>query len=164
MAWFGPGERSLAMSIRQTAVPAGAGIGAVMLPALAARAGFAWVYGTLAALCVLSVILTMAWVREPEEAAAHESARAEQHEVSRAHSPLRRVQVWRMVGGIAALRMPQVAVISFASVFLHDFGHAGRAATGTALVAVQRRACASGADAGLTGAAIATRICAHASR
>lgn len=137
MAWFGPGERGLAMSIRQTAVPTGAGIGAVMLPALAARASFAWVYGTLAALCVLSVILTIAWVREPEDAAARETARAGQHEVPRAHSPLRRVQVWRMVAGIAALCMPQVAVISFASVFLHDFGHAGSAATGAALVAVQ---------------------------
>lgn len=33
--------------------------------------------------------------------------------------------------------MPQVAVISFASVFLHDFGHAGSAATAAALFAVQ---------------------------
>lgn len=42
-----------------------------------------------------------------------------------------------MVAGIAALCMPQVAVISFASVFLHDFVHAGSAAIGAVLVAVQ---------------------------
>ncbi|QBQ95902.1 MFS transporter [Paraburkholderia pallida] len=137
MAWFGPGERGLAMSIRQTAVPAGAGVGALLLPALAAHAGFAWVYGALAALCILSVFLTICWVREPEASAVSAPARAGQHDVPRAQSPLRSAQVWRMVGGIAALCMPQVAVISFASVFLYDFGHAGCAATGATLVAVQ---------------------------
>ena len=35
MAWFREGERGLAMSIRQTAVPAGGGLGALILPALA---------------------------------------------------------------------------------------------------------------------------------
>ncbi|MFD1559026.1 MFS transporter [Paraburkholderia silviterrae] len=137
MAWFGPGERGLAMSIRQTAVPAGAGVGALLLPALAARAGFEWVYGALAAMCILSAFLTICWVREPEASALRAPARAGQHEMPRMRSPLRSAQVWRMVGGIAALCMPQVAVISFASVFLHDFGHAGSAATGATLVAVQ---------------------------
>lgn len=136
MAWFGPKERGLAMSIRQTAVPAGAGLGALLLPALAAHAGFVWVYGALAAMCFLSVILTIVWVHEPDDVpqpAAHLSPDA----MKPARSPLLRVQVWRMVGGIAALCMPQVAVITFASVFLHDFGRAGSAATGAALAAVQ---------------------------
>lgn len=137
MAWFGPAERGLAMSVRQTAVPAGAGVGALILPALAAHAGFAWVYGTLAAMCAISVVLTIGWVREPGESAPRTSARAEPHEALRAHSPLRSIPIWRVVGGIAALCMPQVAVISFASVFLHDFGHAGSAAAGAALFAVQ---------------------------
>lgn len=137
MAWFGPSERGLAMSIRQTAVPVGAGVGALMLPALAARAGFAWVYGTLAAMCILSAILTICWVRDPEEPLPDGAARAGQREVPRARSPLWNAQVWRMVAGIAALCMPQVAVISFASVFLHDFGHASGAAIGAVLVAVQ---------------------------
>ncbi|CAB3784787.1 putative MFS-type transporter [Paraburkholderia caffeinitolerans] len=137
MAWFGPSERGLAMSIRQTAMPAGAGIGALLLPALAARGGFAWVYGTLAAMCILSAILTMCWVRDPMEPVLGDSAHVRPHEVPRARTPLSSAQVWRMVAGIAALCMPQVAVISFASVFLHDFGHAGSAAIGAALVAVQ---------------------------
>ncbi|NLP61403.1 MFS transporter [Paraburkholderia sacchari] len=137
MAWFGPGERGLAMSIRQTAVPAGAGVGALMLPALAARGGFAWVYGMLAAMCMLSAILTMRWVREPDEPVSGDAARVRPREVQRARSPLSSARVWRMVAGIAALCVPQVAVISFASVFLHDFGHAGSVAIGAALVAVQ---------------------------
>jgi len=35
MAWFREGERGFAMSIRQTAVPAGGGLGALVLPVLA---------------------------------------------------------------------------------------------------------------------------------
>ena len=41
MAWFREGQRGLAMSIRQTALPAGGGLGALVLPALASRFGFA---------------------------------------------------------------------------------------------------------------------------
>ncbi|WP_213297650.1 MFS transporter [Paraburkholderia sacchari] len=113
------------MSIGQTAMPAGAGIGAPLLRALAARGGFAWVYGALAAMCALSAILTMCRVRDPEQSALADAARVTQREVPRARTPLSNARVWRMVAGIAALCMPQVAVISFASVFLHDFGHAG---------------------------------------
>ncbi|HDR9112813.1 TPA: MFS transporter, partial [Burkholderia territorii] len=47
MRWFGERERGLAMSIRQTAVPLGGGVGAALLPSLASHAGFAAVYGAL---------------------------------------------------------------------------------------------------------------------
>ncbi|HEV3429138.1 MAG TPA: MFS transporter [Paraburkholderia sp.] len=136
MAWFGPTERGLAMSIRQTAVPSGAGIGALLLPALASHTGFVWVYGALAAMCLISAVLTIMWVSEPDAIALEATSPGVQG-AAPARSPLRRAQVWRMVGGIAALCMPQVAVITFASVFLHDFGHAGSVATGAALASVQ---------------------------
>ena len=45
MAWFDEGERGLAMSIRQTAVPLGGGLGALVLPWLASQVGFAAVFG-----------------------------------------------------------------------------------------------------------------------
>ena len=64
MGWFREGERGLAMSIRQTAVPLGGGIGALVLPSLAAHAGFAVVYGVLAVACALTAVLTWLWVRE----------------------------------------------------------------------------------------------------
>ena len=50
MAWFGPGERGLAMSIRQTAVPLGGLLGACVLPSLARQQGFSLVFGLLAGL------------------------------------------------------------------------------------------------------------------
>ncbi|WP_322006761.1 MFS transporter [Paraburkholderia tropica] len=136
MAWFGPAERGLAMSIRQTAVPTGAGIGALLLPPLAQHAGFVWMYGALAAMCLASAILTMLWVREPDALPVTPTANADAASDPTV-SPLRSAPVWRVAIGIAALCMPQVAVISFASVFLHDFGHMHGVAIGAALAAVQ---------------------------
>jgi MFS family permease len=146
MAWFSAGERGLAMSIRQTAVPTGAGIGALLLPVVAMHAGFAWVYAVLAAMCLLSAFLTIIWLHEPEAAAhaAHADGAANPVNsanpaiaATRAVSPLRSMPVWRVVLGIAALCMPQVAVLSFASIFLHDVGHAGTVAVGATLATLQ---------------------------
>jgi MFS family permease len=141
MAWFAAHERGLAMSIRQTAVPAGGGFGALVLPALAEHAGFAAVFGALAAMCVVSVVLTVVWLHEPHQqndgARAPHATQQPDAQVDLAVSPLHSLPVWRMVTGIGMLCVPQVAVLSFAGIFLHDVGHAGTAAVSVTLVAVQ---------------------------
>ncbi|SDB84806.1 MFS transporter [Paraburkholderia lycopersici] len=141
MAWFDVHERGLAMSIRQTAVPAGGGLGALVLPALAEHVGFAAVFGVLASMCLVCAVLTIAWLREPvhENEAAHAPHAAQQMgaQEARAASPLGSPSVWRMVMGIGVLCVPQVAVLSFAGIFLHDIGHAGTAAVSATLTAVQ---------------------------
>src|SRR5205085_6200366 len=48
MSWFAPAERGLALGIRQTAVPLGGAIAAVLLPALAAGPGLRWSFVALA--------------------------------------------------------------------------------------------------------------------
>ncbi|RQZ08552.1 MFS transporter [Burkholderia sp. Bp9031] len=138
MRWFGERERGLAMSIRQTAVPLGGGVGAALLPSLASHAGFAAVYGTLMLLCAGSAALTWRWLHEPPDApaAAHRSA-AQQPPAAPARSPLANGRVWRIVLGIGALCAPQFAVLTFATVFLHDFGRLGLAGISAAMVALQ---------------------------
>ncbi|MGF6243088.1 MFS family permease [Paraburkholderia sp. GAS38] len=148
MAWFREGERGLAMSIRQTAVPAGGGLGALMLPALASHFGFASVYGVLALLCAVTAAFAWSWLHEP---ATHEhgdavrsGAPATAAAVASASSgPLRDIRVWRVALGIGALCVPQLAVVTFGTVFLHDFDHAGVLLISATMAAVQ------------TGAAIA---------
>jgi MFS family permease len=130
MSWFDEGERGLAMSIRQTAVPLGGGLGALALPWLAARAGFGSVFGALALMCAAAALLAACWLREPDRPAAP----------TRAHSapgPLRDARVWRTALAIGLLCCPQFAVLTFATVFLHDFSGAGIGATTAVLVAVQ---------------------------
>lgn len=145
MAWFREGERGLAMSIRQTAVPAGGGLGALMLPALASHFGFASVYGVLALLCAVTAAFAWRWLHEPSlhEHADSQRSVAEAAASSANPGPLRDARVWRVALGIGALCVPQIAVVTFATVFLHDFTHAGVMLISATMAAVQ------------TGAAIA---------
>jgi len=142
MAWFREGERGLAMSIRQTAVPAGGGIGALLLPSIAAHAGFAAVYGVLAALCAATAWFAWRWLHEPPDRVT-EAASAQSASQPAPVSPLRDISVWRVALGIGVLCVPQLAVVTFATVFLHDFSRAGVFAVSVTMAAVQ------------TGAAIA---------
>ncbi|WP_061137648.1 MFS transporter [Caballeronia fortuita] len=135
MAWFGEGERGLAMSIRQTAVPLGGGIGAALLPWLASAHGFAAVFGVLAAMCALSGIFAWRWLHEPPET---------MHRASRLKSaaPLRNGLVWRVVLGIGVLCVPQFAVLSFATIFMHDAARFGVSAISATMAALQTGAIA----------------------
>ncbi|TPN47222.1 MULTISPECIES: MFS transporter [unclassified Mesorhizobium] len=133
MAWFRESERGFAMSIRQTAVPLGGGLGALVLPSLALAFGFAAVFGLLAAASALSALFAWRWLHEPPTMdAGHISSSA-----GAGPAPLRNIEVWRIATAIGLLCFPQVAVLTFASVFLHDFARLGTAAISASLAAVQ---------------------------
>lgn len=134
MGWFREGERGLAMSIRQTAVPLGGGIGALVLPSLAAHAGFAAVYGVLAAACVLTAVLTWLWVHDAPDTV---SAASTKTAASAGPGPLRDPMLWRMALAIGLLCVPQGAVVAFATVFLRDFAHANVLTLSLTMAAVQ---------------------------
>lgn len=132
MSWFQEGERGVAMSIRQTAVPLGGGIGASLLPWLASTHGFAAVFSTLALMCAAPAVFAMRWLIEPPRAAAAtKPARAADR------SPLADFQIWRVAFGIGVLCVPQFAILTFATVFLHDFGRLGTAGISAAMACVQ---------------------------
>ncbi|CAN0626046.1 putative MFS family arabinose efflux permease [Burkholderia multivorans] len=133
MAWFRDGERGLAMSIRQTAVPLGGGLGALILPWLAAAHGFAMVYGLLAAMCAVSAAFAWRWLHEPSFASTTSAGRP----ISPQAGPLRDALIWRVVLGIGILCAPQFAVLTFATVFLHDLAHLGIGAISGTMVVVQ---------------------------
>jgi sugar phosphate permease len=141
MAWFGEGERGFAMSVRQTAVPAGGGLGALVLPTLVAHQGYAVAYAGLAALCALSAAFTWRWLHEPAEAATRAAAAAPGTTDRR--GPLRQSQVWRVAASIGLLCAPQCAIVAFTSIFLADFSRASLATASAALVLVQAGAAVS---------------------
>ncbi|ASV97247.1 MFS transporter [Paraburkholderia aromaticivorans] len=146
MAWFREGERGLAMSIRQTAVPAGGGLGALLLPVLASRFGFASAYAGLALACAITAAFAWRWLHEPSHTGADGAREAHDAPAGgmRARvSPLRDIGVWRVALGAGVLCVPQLAVLTFGTVFLHDFSRAGVRAISVTMAAVQ------------TGAAIA---------
>ncbi|MGF6655549.1 MFS family permease [Paraburkholderia youngii] len=146
MAWFREGERGLAMSIRQTAVPAGGGLGALVLPVLASHFGFASAYAVLALACAITAWFAWRWLHEPAQATATAGAAAASGRGADAstvgaplamRSPLRDIAIWRVALGAGALCVPQIAVITFGTVFLHDFGRAGVFAISVTMAAVQ---------------------------
>jgi MFS family permease len=132
MRWFQEGERGLAMSIRQTAVPLGGGLGALILPWLASNVGFRSVYGALALMCAASAVLAWQWLHEPPEFQGQTSSSP-----ARAEGLFADRLVWRVVLGIAALAIPQCAILTFATVFLHDAGHVAIVGLTSAMVAIQ---------------------------
>ncbi len=140
MSWFKEGERGLAMSIRQTAVPLGGGIGALALPWLAANRGFAAVYGVLAAMCAITAIFAWKWLRDPPfetPAPAAQALNTAPLGSSTPTTPLTDTHIWRFVFGIAILCIPQFAVLTFATVFLHDFAKLGIGGISATMGAVQ---------------------------
>ncbi|MFM0312043.1 MFS transporter [Paraburkholderia sp. RL17-383-BIF-A] len=146
MAWFREGERGLAMSIRQTAVPAGGGLGALLLPVLASRYGFASAYTVLALGCAITAGFAWRWLHEPahtDSEGAREVRDTAANGMRSSVSPLRDIGIWRVALGAGALCVPQLAVVTFGTVFLHDFSRAGVMAISVTMAAVQ------------TGAAIA---------
>jgi MFS family permease len=141
MAWFREGERGLAMSIRQTAVPAGGGLGALILPVLASRFGFASAYTVLALACAITAVFAWRWLHEPSHVEGNGVGTARNAAVAAAVpakvSPLRDIGIWRVALGAGALCVPQLAVVTFGTVFLHDFSRAGVLAISVTMAAVQ---------------------------
>ncbi|RWG91207.1 MFS transporter [Mesorhizobium sp.] len=137
MGWFGEGERGFAMSIRQTAVPLGGGLGALVLPSLALALGFTAVFSLLAALSAISAFFAWRWLHEPPTQGDARAAAA-----TSGPAPLRNIEVWRISTAIGLLCFPQVAVLTFASVFLHDFAAMGTLVTSASLAVVQTGAMA----------------------
>ncbi|WP_204358656.1 MFS transporter [Streptosporangium sp. 'caverna'] len=133
MTWFREGQRGLAMSIRQTAIPAGGAVGVALMPWLAASHGFRAVYTVLAAFCLVTAVATWRWLHEPNDATPAGGGTAGGEAVSvgaagepvRERSPLRRWEVWRLALASALLSVPQMAILTFAVIFLHDAQHAG---------------------------------------
>jgi MFS family permease len=134
MAWFSEGERGFAMSIRQTAIPLGGGLGALLLPSLAEAFGFAAVYSLLAAAAAACTFFTWLWLHEPQ---SHRAVKPGLPLAKPATAPLRSVAIWRLAVAVGVLCFPQVAVLTFTTVFLHDFAGIGTLVTSAALATVQ---------------------------
>ncbi|MBN3729277.1 MFS transporter, partial [Burkholderia sp. Ac-20379] len=108
-----------------------------LLPPLAAHAGFAAVFGVLGGFVALATLLTWRWLHEPAGDIAAPAPRAVGGSHAAAAQPLRDPTLRRLVLGIGLLCVPQFAILSFATVFLHDFAGFGAARIGIAMVTIQ---------------------------
>ena len=82
--WFPREERGLALGIRQTAVPVGGALAAILLPWLANSGGTRAAFVALGAGCLLGAACALALIRDPP---MHEATgvRQDRHFVSRGY-------------------------------------------------------------------------------
>jgi sugar phosphate permease len=111
MHWFGRHERGLALGIRQTAIPLSGFVFSPVLPAVVHAGGVSWGFVVLGASCLLGAIVSLAVLKEgppPVE------------EVSADLPPFRDRRLWTLASGSALIVAPQMVVVGFTVLYLHD--------------------------------------------
>ena len=129
MQWFQPEQRGLALGIRQTAIPAGGIVAALVLPHLGLHSGLLF----LAGLCLLGAIAGVVAVREPHKT---------QLPVEAVEWTLRDRRLWELSFGSGLYLVTQVAIIGFVVLFLHDQRNVSDAAAAGVLAGIQVAAAA----------------------
>ena len=112
MQWFGPRERGLALGIRQSAIPAGGLIGALVVPRLAAAGGSEPAFLFLAGFCALGALVGAVVLRSGDPGEGLDSATV-------AHT-LADTKLWRLCLGSGVYLYAQLALIGYAVLFLHQ--------------------------------------------
>jgi MFS family permease len=111
MQWFPAAERGFALGVRQTAIPVGGLVSALVLPALSLHASFVF----LAALCVAGAGFGFAVIHEREG-----SAEDDVLEPRGLGATLRDHRLWLLCGASSFYLVAQLAIMGFLVLFLHD--------------------------------------------
>jgi sugar phosphate permease len=125
LQWFPPKRRGVALGIRQTAIPLGGLAASLVLPHLPDPA---WGFRVLGLACLTTAAVGGVVVREPP--AAEPLPRAPV-------GPLRDRRIWTLSVGSAFMLGPQIGVVGFTVLFLHDRRGIGAASAAAVLAAVQ---------------------------
>ncbi|HEY3184798.1 MAG TPA: MFS transporter [Gaiellaceae bacterium] len=112
MHWFGPHERGFALGIRQTAIPISGLVFSLVLPPVVRAGGVGWGFGVLGASCLAGAALTAAFLKEGPRPADEEGTGLV--------PPFRDRRIWRLASGSALIVAPQMCVVGFTVLFLHD--------------------------------------------
>jgi MFS family permease len=112
MQWFAADERGLALGVRQTAIPLGGLVGALVLPVVNDAGGTEAAFLFLAALCGVGALIGALVLRG--------RASADGIEAETVARTLRDGRLWRLCFGSGIYLYTQVAVIGFGVLFLHE--------------------------------------------
>jgi sugar phosphate permease len=151
MQWFAPEERGLALGIRQTAIPLGAGIGAVALPSLEQAGGLEAAFSFLGALCLAAALIAALVIREA-------SVRDAELDGDAIPWTLRDRRLWTLSFASGLYLFGQIPLMSFAVLFLHDVHGMSEARAGAVLAVFQAGAVLTRIGAGRLSDRIADRL------
>ncbi len=126
MGWFPPGELGVALGIRQTAVPIGGALGAIVLPILGdTRPAFFALGGA----CFAGAIVATAFMRSSP-------ATEPELELTDVGRPLHDRRMWLLGGGTALFLTAQIGITGFVVLFLHDHRHVSTHAAAALLASI----------------------------
>jgi sugar phosphate permease len=151
MQWFAPEERGLALGIRQTAIPVGVGIGALVLPSLESAGGLEAAFAFLGALCTAAALAAVIVIREAP-------ARDAELEGDAIPWTLRDRRLWTLSLGSGLYLFGQIPLMSFAVLFLHDVHGMSAARAGGVLAAFQAGAVLTRIGAGRVSDRLGNRL------
>lgn len=132
VGWFPPEKRGLVMGIRQTAVPLGVGLGALVIPRIAHSHGVSAALLFPAVVCALSAAVCLFGVLDPP--------RPPRSEAPAAHlaNPYRGAAVlWRIHAASVLLVIPQAVIWTFTLVWLMSERQWSAASAGALVTAAQ---------------------------
>ena len=111
MGWFHHSQRGLALGIRQTGVPLGGAIAALVLPVCLSVGGLHAALGVLAGVLLVAAIAGAVWLRDPERPPAPGGSE---------RPPLADPRIWRLCWASGLLYVALGSLIGFAVLFLHS--------------------------------------------
>jgi sugar phosphate permease len=111
MSWFGRDERGFALGIRQTALPIGGLLAALLLPPIEASGGVRAGLVALAAGCLAAALAGASGLREAPHA---------EGDLTGIGHPVRDPRMWKLSIGSALVLAAQISILSFLILFLHS--------------------------------------------
>ena len=111
MAWFPGSQRGLALGIRQTAIPLSGFAASLALPPIVHAGGTGWGFAAMGIACLGGAVVGAAALREiPAPEGSDETD----------IQPLRDRRLWRIGIGSSLVVAPQMCVVGFTVLLLHD--------------------------------------------
>ncbi|MGI5126992.1 MFS transporter [Pseudonocardia sp. CA-107938] len=153
LTWFPAELRGFAMAVRQTAVPAGAAVAAVVLPGLAGSAGIPAVLAALSGASLVMAGAVAVWVREPPDRPARGTTARTGFRAVLADKRLQRLSA----AGFA-LVVPQYLGVTFLVEMLHDGSGLPLAVAGALLAGTQVLSAAGRIGVGAWSDRVASRL------
>jgi sugar phosphate permease len=151
MQWFAPDERGFALGIRQTAIPLGAGVGAVALPLVESSGGLDAAFLFLGGLCLAAALAAAIVIREAP-------VRDAELEGDAIPWTLRDRRLWTLSAGSGLYLFGQIPLMSFGVLFLHDVHGLSEARAGVVLAVFQAGAVGTRIAAGRLSDRLANRL------